>query len=255
MQPLPFKQGLSWFLAALVVIRRYHLTYLGMVMFYVLISVLLSSVPLVGGILAGIWMPFGTLLLVYATKQALEGRLPTYDLFFSLFRKPKLRSSLMTLGLVYAAGLQFAIWIFFYFGKDAFKVLEAEDTAQIPDFQMPWDAFSVSMVIYLIVVTLTLFSPLLQADAGQKLGKSIFSSFLGIVLQWRACLCAGACYLGLGMLILVFFYTSFTLLGLGSFFGYLAPIYVAVITGVGYAMIWPMYSDIYGAKGGITHAE
>ena len=91
MQPLPFKQGLSWFLAALVVIRRYHLTYLGMVMFYVLISVLLSSVPLVGGILAGIWMPFGTLLLVYATKQTLEGRLPTYDLFFSLFRKLAVR--------------------------------------------------------------------------------------------------------------------------------------------------------------------
>lgn len=219
-----------------------------MTVFYILMSGLLSGMPLIGGILAGLWMPFGSLLLVYGAKDVLDGKMPTYETLVKTFRKPQLRGRLATLGLIYAVGLQFAIWVFLYLGRDAFKVMETSDN--LADFNMPMGAFGVATAIYLVVLLLTLFSPVLQADAGQKLNKSLFSSFLGILLQWRACLTAGIAYLVLGMILVTILFEAFQLLGIGRYFFYITPFYLTFITGVGYAMIWPMYRDIYGAKNG-----
>ena len=61
-QAFNYADGLRWFGEGVRALRNRPLGLVGIVVFYVLISGLLSGLPVVGTILAGIWMPFGAVL-------------------------------------------------------------------------------------------------------------------------------------------------------------------------------------------------
>ena len=58
-QAFNYADGLRWFGEGVRALRNRPLGLVGIVVFYVLISGLLSGLPVVGTILAGVWMPFG----------------------------------------------------------------------------------------------------------------------------------------------------------------------------------------------------
>ena len=72
-QAFNYADGLRWFGEGVRALRNRPLGLVGIVVFYVLISGLLSGLPVVGTILAGVWMPFGAVLTGFAAREALAG--------------------------------------------------------------------------------------------------------------------------------------------------------------------------------------
>ena len=76
-QAFNYADGLRWFGEGVRALRNRPLGLVGIVVFYVLISGLLSGLPVVGTILAGVWMPFGAVLTGFAAREALASRIRT----------------------------------------------------------------------------------------------------------------------------------------------------------------------------------
>ena len=74
-QAFNYADGLRWFGEGVRALRNRPLGLVGIVVFYVLISGLLSGLPVVGTILAGVWMPFGAVLTGFAAREALADSL------------------------------------------------------------------------------------------------------------------------------------------------------------------------------------
>ena len=90
-QAFNYADGLRWFGEGVRALRNRPLGLVGIVVFYVLISGLLSGLPVVGTILAGVWMPFGAVLTGFAAREALADRLPGYAPLLAAFRKQGMR--------------------------------------------------------------------------------------------------------------------------------------------------------------------
>ncbi len=222
-----------------------------MSVFYVLTSGFLSSLPFIGSVLGGIWMPFGTILLAYGAKNALEGKHPDYDAFFTALKTPGLRTRLIYIGIIYAIGLQISVTVFLAFGAENVNAMlnAAADESATADVSFPFGAMAVSLLVYIPVLLLSLFSPLLIADSDQKVGKSLFDSFMGIVYQWPSVLSAAAIYLGVTISLAAASFALFVLLNISAYYMFFMPLFVVFTTGIAYAMLWPMYRDMYGVMG------
>ena len=85
-QPVTAVSGWRWFLEGVHALKTQPLALIGIVVFYILISGLLSSVPFIGTIAASVWMPFGALLVGFAARDALSGRVPSYGILPAAFR-------------------------------------------------------------------------------------------------------------------------------------------------------------------------
>lgn len=249
----PFSYGLFWFKEALRVFSLAPLSYLGVVLFYLLTSGLLSSIPLLGQVIASAWMPFGTLLIAMATRNVLEHQPISYDPLFSTLKKPGLRTRLLNMGLVYALALQLVAAVFFTMASDT--VASWADVESLSEAEIPWGALIVTVLLYLPCVLLSLFSPILAADAGLAVAKSFFFSISACLLQWRASLMAGLLYLGSSFVLGTLLVLGFRLLGIFNYVIWVAPFYIAFMTAFGFAFIWPMYRDLFGEKGLLDEQE
>ena len=85
-----FSLGFSWFKDSCRTLKLQPLAYTGIVVFSLLMSGLLSSLPLIGTLLASLWMPFASVLTGFAARDVLAGRTPVY---FTLRAGRSLRSA------------------------------------------------------------------------------------------------------------------------------------------------------------------
>ena len=108
-QAFNYADGLRWFGEGVRALRNRPLGLVGIVVFYVLISGLLSGLPVVGTILAGVWMPFGAVLTGFAAREALADRLPGYAPLLAAFRKQGMRLHLIAVGLISAGVLELTV--------------------------------------------------------------------------------------------------------------------------------------------------
>ncbi|MBS5217666.1 MAG: hypothetical protein KHY61_06175, partial [Sutterella wadsworthensis] len=112
----------------------------------------------------------------------------------------------------------------------------------------PYTAFAVMFILYLPLLMMTLFSPLLIVQNRQKVGKSLFYSFFGVlraigpVLVWVLIAGAAAFALFMGLEVV------FGLLGVPQLFAFLAPLVAALFTSIGQAGIWVMFRDIFAGS-------
>lgn len=249
--PITAASGWQWFLEALRALRAQPLALTGIVVFYILISGILSGIPFVGTLAAGVWMPFGAVLVGFAARDSLAGKVPLYAVLTAALRKPGLRLQLTAVGLLYAVYMEAMMLVFQLLAKDDLSKWVINDKGI--DFasvtaNFPLTSVIVTFVLYVPLLMATIFSPLLAADAGQTVGKSFFYSFFGV---WRN---LGAC---LAALFLIGFLTAgagfaanalFLALGIESYFAYAAPLIVVMLTTISQSMVWPMYRDIFGEK-------
>ena len=66
-----FSLGFSWFKDSCRTLKLQPLAYTGIVVFSLLMSGLLSSLPLIGTLLASLWMPFASVLTGFAARDVL----------------------------------------------------------------------------------------------------------------------------------------------------------------------------------------
>lgn len=241
--------GIGWYKESFLALRRQPLSLTGIVIFALLMSGLLSSVPFLGTLLASLWMPYSTILTATAARDALTGRPPLYATVAVAIRDKAARPALLGIGLLAAVWVEIDILVFEMLGRE--QLAQWKITAEGIDFasiyaNFPTTAAAAAFALYVPLLLLTSFSPLLVYYGRQRLGKSLFYSFFGTlralppVLLFLALVIAvfGAALAGLELVAAA--------AGGQAVMAFFAPIVMAVASTVSQAGIWVMFRDIFG---------
>ena len=106
------RQSTFWLNESFRAVRTQPFAYTGVVVFSLLASGLLSSLPIVGMLLASLWMPYGAILTGLGARDALSGKTPGYGVLGKAFSDRKLRNQFFTIGILSAMSvdtLRFAV--------------------------------------------------------------------------------------------------------------------------------------------------
>ena len=228
--------GILCFKRAILALRLQPLTLVGTSVFAALLTITFSGIPLAGTVLASLWMPFSAVLTGIATRDALAGRSPSYAPLLSAVKDHRDRKELLTFVFTWLAREDIANW---KLTEDGLGL----DTASIAG-NIPWEAILVTGALYVPVLMMTAFSPLLIVLGRQSAGKSFFYSFFGTLRNFGTVLLAV-------LVFVVLFGGSFALLevallsvGLEGFFLFVSPLLMAVILTVANALVWTLYEAV-----------
>lgn len=202
-----------------------------------------------GLVVAAFFMPFGTMLIIEGTREAYEGRQPSYGVLVELFKDPFKRSRLMRVGVIYAAFLLVANYLYIFMAVDEVSQWQVVDGRLNWDSvyaNFPWSAAVVTVIIYALGQMATWFAPALVTWKNMAVGKAIFYSFFGCLRNWLAIVVLLILIFGFTVLcaLAVIFITESLSIGDLSIF-VLMPI-AFFLTTVAYGTIWPMWVDIFG---------
>ena len=244
-----FSSPIRWLKVGLKAIRQSMFGMITVTMVYIFAMSMLGSLPFGGLIAAAIFMPFGTMLIVRATKDAYEGRAPTYSILKEMVTEPSQRSRQIRLGLIYGAFLLAANFAYSYLALDYMRQWEVANNRLVWSSvwaHMPWSAIIGAFVIFVSGQMATWFAPMLIGWKNMTVGKAIFYSFFGCLRNWMACsvlaLIIGvltfACGMGASFILLTLGMTEYSIF-------LMAPL-AFFISALAYGTIWPMWIDIYG---------
>lgn len=177
---LPARAGLTWLRDALRLYRRQPFAFTSLVILYTIGVSLLAYVPLIGLPLAAMLIPFGTLGLTLAARDAERGMMPMPTLMVEPFRDTQQRKALIRLGFVNAALVLVLVLIVSVLAADElarWKFVDGQLDPVSAGQNFPWDAIVAAAVAYLPILMLTWFAPQLVAWHGLPLTKALFFSF------------------------------------------------------------------------------
>jgi len=250
---LPAPAGWTWLREALTLYWRQPFAFTALVILYTMMLMLAANVPVLGLSIAAFLVPFGTVGLTLAGKVSEQGSMPLPALLLDGFRAGPQRTALLRLGFVHAAMVLALVLIASAFAIDElrnWKVSEGQlDPASVSQ-NIPWDALTVSVLLYAPVLMLTWFAPQLVAWHRQTVAKAMFFSFfacwrnkgpflvLGLVLM---CLSLGVGYIATELLRAMGLSPQMTSM-------LFAPI-AMVMTSLSYATQYPIYRAIIEPQG------
>ncbi len=248
---LPARAGLTWLRDGLRLYRRQPFAFTSLVVLYTIGVSLLAYVPFIGLPLAAVLIPFGTLGLTLAGRDAESGKMPLPGLMAEPFRDPQQRKVLARLGLV-NAGLVLVLVLFVsLLASDElanWKFVDGEIDRASAGQNFPWDAIIAAALIYLPILMLTWFAPQLVAWHGQPVGKALFFSFF---MCWRnrwPFLMLAAALLALSFAVI---FVATLLLQAFSASPQLASMLLTpvalILVSVGYATQYPIYRSLIGS--------
>ena len=113
-----FSSPIKWLRQGLSAIRQAPFGMVSICIFYVFTMSVLGALPMFGLVVAAFFMPFGTMLIIEGTREAYEGRQPSYGVLVELFKDPFKRSRLMRVGVIYAAFLLVANYLYIFMAVD-----------------------------------------------------------------------------------------------------------------------------------------
>ena len=182
---LPASAGWTWLREALSLYWRQPFAFTALVILYTMALMLLSNVPIIGLPMAAVLVPFGTVGLTLAGRIADKGAMPLPALLLDGFRAGPQRAPLLRLGFLHAALVLMLVLVASVFAMDElrnWKVADGQlDPASVSQ-NIPWDALTVSLLLYTPVLMLTWFAPQLVAWHRQPVGQALFFSFFAC---WR----------------------------------------------------------------------
>ena len=202
-----------------------------------------------GLVVAAFFMPFGTMLIIEGTREAYEGRQPSYGVLVELFKDPFKRSRLMRVGVIYAAFLLVANYLYIFMAVDEVSQWQVVDGRLNWDSvyaNFPWSAAVVTVIIYALGQMATWFAPALVTWKNMAVGKAIFYSFFGCLRNWLSIVVLLILIFGFTVLcaLAVIFITES--LGIGDLSIFVLMPIAFFLTTVAYSTIWPMWVDIFG---------
>lgn len=240
--------GIAWLKTSAGALRRWPAALTGIVLFTIIVSAFLSSVPFAGFVFANLWTPYAAVLTGTAARDAVAGRRPTYEGLIGAFRDPWARRQLFTIGLVCAIWAEVVSIVFSLLAQDqiaAWQITEdGIDYASIAA-NIPWGAAAAAIALYMPILMATIFSPLLIWINRQRAGKSLFYSFFGSMRSIVPMLVYGAALFGAAAAVTGTVDALFMSLGWRSGLFFLAPIMMAIVAALSQAGIWCMFADIF----------
>ncbi|MEG0822596.1 MAG: BPSS1780 family membrane protein [Burkholderiaceae bacterium] len=257
-QTLPARAGLAWLRAGLALFRRQPMGFTGLVIAYLFVLLLLSNLPFLGVALAAIIVPFGTVALAAAGRDAERDIAPRPQLLLEGWRMVEARGTLLRLGMLHA-GLMLTVNVVIALlaadQVEQWKVVDGQLDAASVMANLPWDAVGLGVALYVPTLMLTWFSPLLVAWQKMPLGKSVFFSFFACWRNRGAFLVVSALLFGLIVVCALVAAQIVTLAGLRGAYASLVMTPVAlVMSAIAYSTLWPMWRSIFLAPSGETEA-
>lgn len=112
LQSVPAREGAAWVRRGFQLFFRLPLAFSGVFAAFLFVVFALTLVPLVGPLLLLALLPLGSLGFMIATRDALQGRLPSPRAFVDPLRRDRAaRIAMIRLGLIYAACSLAIIWL------------------------------------------------------------------------------------------------------------------------------------------------
>ena len=245
---LPARAGLTWLADALRLYRRQPFAFTSLVILYTISVSLLAYVPLVGLPLAAVLVPFGTIGLTLAGRDAEGGTMPMPMLMIEPFRNPQQRSALARLGLVNAGLVLMMVLLVSLLAADElanWKLVDGQLDRASAGQNFPWDAIVAAAIAYVPILMLTWFAPQLVAWHGQPVGKALFFSFFACWRnRWPFLMLAAALFaLSFGVIFVVT--QSLQMFGASPQLASMlfAPV-ALILVSVGYATQYPIYRSL-----------
>ncbi|MGC3984262.1 MAG: BPSS1780 family membrane protein [Pseudorhodoferax sp.] len=100
---VPARTGAQWVREGIQTFFRQPLALVGLFFMYMAVMLIVSQLPGIGVLLAGVLVPASTLGLMAATREAAQGRFPMPTVLASAFRAGQQRmKAMLVLGLAYA---------------------------------------------------------------------------------------------------------------------------------------------------------
>ena len=245
---LPARAGLTWLRDALRLYRRQPFAFTSLVILYTIGVSLLAYVPFVGLPLAAVLVPFGTLGLTLAGRDAERGKMPMPTLMVEPFRDQQQRKALALLGFVNATLVLVLVTLISLLAADElaqWKLVDGQVDPASAGQNFPWDAIIVAGLVYLPILMVTWFAPQLVAWHRLPIAKALFFSFFTCWRnRWPFLMLAAA-------LSALSFAVIFLVTQLLQMFGatpqlasmLFAPVALILIS-IGYATQYPIYRSL-----------
>lgn len=174
---LPATAGLTWLREGMRLFGRQPVGLPAMVVVYLVMLLAPALLPLVGIAISGMLAPFASVGLLTACRDVAEGRMPTPMAFALPFKPTPARQQLVRLGIINAILLLVVASLAAVLAPDS----PADGSPQSLE-DLPLGALAVQLLLYLPVMALMWFAPVLAGWHSIAPGKAMFGS---VVACWR----------------------------------------------------------------------
>ncbi len=241
---LPASAGLTWLRDGMRLFGRQPIGLPAMVVVYLMMLLAPALLPIVGIAISGVLAPFASVGLLTACRDVADGKMPTPLAFAQPFKPTAARLQTLRLGIVNAILLLVVATL-------ATLLTPEPPAGAAPQSlqEVPLDALIMQMLLYLPVMALMWFAPVLAGWHAIAPGKAMFGS---VVACWRNLgallifgVAAGAFTLAvsvLAVMLLTSLTTSRELLSM-----ILAPLALVLMTIV-QASLYPMYRSVFASS-------
>ena len=174
---LPAGAGLGWLREGMHLFGRQPIGLPAMVVLYLMMLIVPALLPVVGIAISGVLAPFASVGLLGVCRDVAEGKMPTPLAFAQPFRPTPARLPMLRLGIVNAILLLVVATLAMLLTPEP-PGGEAPQSLQ----DIPLSALLVQLLLYLPVMALMWFAPVLTGWHGIQPAKSMFGS---VVACWR----------------------------------------------------------------------
>ena len=239
--------GWTWLREGLALLRRQAFAFTALVVLYSMVLMVVANIPLIGLPLAAVLVPFGTLGITAAGRDAERNVMPLPSLLIDGFKGPQ-RNALLSLGVIHAGLILVLVLVTTLFARDElanWKIVEGQVDATTVAANMPWDAITVATLVYVPILMLTWFAPQLVAWHRQPVAKALFFPLFACWRNRWPFLVLGLAFAALVMAVSWLFSMLMSLLGVSPQLGsmLLAPI-ALLLTSVAYSTQYPIYRAV-----------
>lgn len=251
MQKLPASAGWSWIKEGIALVRKQPVELLTLFMAYMLLMLVLVSIPLVGQIAAYILTPLFTMTFMQACVEVENGRRASLQLLLVGFKSPRSRT-LLLLGLFYVVAALIASAVLVAIDKDTLlKLAEGKITIGSQEFRESRVPFAVlvSAALYTPAAMAFWYAAPLIAWKEMKIGKALFYSFFAVIKASKAFLIYGLGLTGIFLGALVAASILSILAGGNPLAARMISLPLVVLLFlVLYCSYYPNYADIFGKQ-------
>jgi len=174
---LPAGAGFSWLREGMRLFGRQPIGLPAMVVLYLMMLIVPALLPVVGIAISGVLAPFASVGLLGACRDVAEGRMPTPLAFAQPFRPTPTRLLMLRLGIINAILLLVVATL-------AMLLTPEPPAGEVPQslHEVPLQSLLVQLMLYLPVMALMWFAPVLCGWHSIPPAKAMFGS---VVACWR----------------------------------------------------------------------
>lgn len=239
---LPASAGFTWLRDGIRLFGRQPIGLPAMVVVYLMMVLTPALLPVIGIAISGVLAPFATVGLLGACRDVAQGRMPTPLAFAQPFKPAPARLALLRLGIINAILLLVVATLATLLAPSPPPGTPPPQSLQ----DLPLAGLLLQVLLYLPVMAVMWFAPVLAGWHGISAGKAMFGSLVGCWRNFGPML-----FFGLAAAVLTFGVSLLAVLLLSAFVAsrellqiVLAPL-ALILMSIVQASLYPMYLAMF----------